>query len=134
MDIPDGARLELVDTFCYLGDVLSVDGDVDAAVEARVHKDWNKFRQFVPVLTNEYVSFILRGTLYRRCVHSCMLHGSETRPLNKKNNLTLQWAEVRMIMWMCGIKVTDKFTCSELRETLEQTDTHLTACFSEQPG
>jgi len=45
MDIPDGARLELVDTFCYLGDVQSVDGDgdVDAAVEARVHKDWNKF-------------------------------------------------------------------------------------------
>jgi len=37
MDIGDGAGLELVDTFCYLGDVLSipVDGDADAAVEAR---------------------------------------------------------------------------------------------------
>ena len=27
------------------GDILSVDGDADAAVEARVRKGWNKFRQ-----------------------------------------------------------------------------------------
>jgi len=30
------AKLELVDKFCYLGDMLSVDGDADAAVEARI--------------------------------------------------------------------------------------------------
>jgi len=41
--------LELVDKFCYLGDMLSVDGDADAAVEARIRIGWNKFRQLVPV-------------------------------------------------------------------------------------
>jgi len=30
------ANLELMDKFCYLGDMLSVDGDADAAVEARI--------------------------------------------------------------------------------------------------
>ena len=30
------ANLELVDKFCYLGDILSVDGDADAAVETRI--------------------------------------------------------------------------------------------------
>jgi len=30
------ANLEVVDKFCYLGDMLSVDGDADAAVEARI--------------------------------------------------------------------------------------------------
>jgi len=29
-------NLELVDKFCYLGDMLSVDGDVHAAVETRI--------------------------------------------------------------------------------------------------
>jgi len=29
-------NLELVDKFCYLGDVLSVDRDTDAAVENRI--------------------------------------------------------------------------------------------------
>jgi len=36
VDIGVNANLELVDKFCYLGDMLSVEGDVDAAVEARV--------------------------------------------------------------------------------------------------
>ena len=33
MDIGASAKLELVDNFSYLGDMLSVDGDADAAVE-----------------------------------------------------------------------------------------------------
>ena len=33
VDIGASAKLELVDKFCYLGDMLSVDGDADAAVE-----------------------------------------------------------------------------------------------------
>jgi len=31
VDIGATAKLELVDKFCYLGDMLSVDGDADAA-------------------------------------------------------------------------------------------------------
>jgi len=58
-----GARREaflnsLAVEFCYLGDMLSVDGDADAAVEARVRIDWNKFRQLVPLLITP------SGTLY----------------------------------------------------------------------
>ena len=32
VDIGASAKLELVDKFCYLGNMLSVDGDADAAV------------------------------------------------------------------------------------------------------
>jgi len=45
VDIVASAKLELVDKFCYLGDMLSVDGDADAAVEARIRIGWNKLRQ-----------------------------------------------------------------------------------------
>jgi len=45
-----------------------VDGDADAAVEARVLIGWNKFRQLVPLLTNKYVSLIMKGRLYSSCV------------------------------------------------------------------
>jgi len=34
------ANLELVDKFCYLGDMLSVDGDAGAAVETRIWNGW----------------------------------------------------------------------------------------------
>ena len=36
-----------MDKFCYLWDMLSVDGDAYAAVEARIRIGWNKFRQLV---------------------------------------------------------------------------------------
>jgi len=36
IDIGASANSEVVDKFCYLGDILSVDGDADAAVEARL--------------------------------------------------------------------------------------------------
>ena len=51
MDIGANAKLELVDKFCYLGDMFSVDGDADAAVGARIRIGWNKFRQLMPLLT-----------------------------------------------------------------------------------
>ena len=36
VDIGASANLEVEDKFCYLGDMLSVDGDADSAVEARI--------------------------------------------------------------------------------------------------
>jgi len=51
MDIGDGSSVEIVDEFCYLGDMLSVDGDADAAVIARIHSGWFKFRSLASFLT-----------------------------------------------------------------------------------
>ena len=66
-------------------------------------------------LSNKDVAFLIRGKLYRSCECSCILHGSETWPVKKENKMTLQWAEMRMIRWMCDIKVAARFTCSELK-------------------
>jgi len=44
--------------------MLSVDGDADAVVEARIRVGWNKFRQLVPLLSNRVISLIRRGRLY----------------------------------------------------------------------
>ena len=69
--IGGNANLESVDKFCYLGDMLSVDGDADAAVETRIQIGWNKFRQLAPLLANKDISLTVRGS---SCVQSSMLH------------------------------------------------------------
>jgi len=111
-------KLKFVDKFCYLADILSVEGDADAAVDARSRIGWNKFRQLAPLLTNKDVSLIMRGRLYSTCVRSSMLHGSETWPVRKENVVAVQRAEMRMVTWMCGVKLTDRFPSRELRERL----------------
>jgi len=69
--------------------MLSIHGDDDTAVEARVQKRWNKYRQLVQLLTNKHVSLLIRGKLYRSCVKSCMLHGSEAWSVKNENELAV---------------------------------------------
>ena len=98
--------------------MLSVDGDADAAVEARIRIGWNKFRQLVPLLTNGDISLIKRGRLYSSCVQSSKLHGSEMWPVRKENEVALHRAEMRMVRWMCNVKLKDRVPSKELRERL----------------
>jgi len=59
------------------------------------------------------------GRLYSSCVRSSMLHGSETWPVKNENEMALQWAEMRMVRWMCAVKVKDpKYRDKELRQRL----------------
>jgi len=51
-------------------------------------------------------------------VRSSMLHGSETWPVRKETEVALQRAEMRMVRWMCNVKVKDRFPSKELRERL----------------
>ena len=87
-------------------------------MEARIRIDWNMFRQLVPLLTNKDVPLIMRGRLYSSCVRSSTVHGSETWPVRKENVVALQRAEMRMVRWMCGVKLKDRLQSKELRERL----------------
>ena len=51
-------------------------------------------------------------------MQSCMLHGSETWPVRKENEVALQRAEMRMVRWMCNVNVKDRVPSKELRERL----------------
>ena len=42
--------------------------------------------------------------------------------MNKDKYFTLQEASLRTVRWMCGIEVTDKSMCNELREGLGMDD------------
>jgi len=59
----------------------------------------------------------VRGRLHSSCVRSSMLHGSETC-LRKENEVALQRAEMRIVRWMCGVKLHDRVPSKELRGRL----------------
>ena len=55
-------------------------------------------------------------------MRSSILHGSETWPVRKENEVAVQRAEMRMVRWMCGVKVKDRVPSKELKERLEIDD------------
>ena len=62
------ANLEVVDRFCYLGDMIEDGGGATAAAKTRVKCAWAKFRQLMPVLTCRGASLVLKGKIYTACV------------------------------------------------------------------
>ena len=117
-------KLEVVASFCYLGDMLSAGGGCEMAVTTRVKTAWKKFRELLPVLTSRHLSYKTRGHVYSSCVRSAMLHASETWPLTKTN---LQCNDRAMIRQICSIKPENVATVrsSELLARLELEDSDL---------
>jgi len=74
------------------------------------------------LLTNKDISLTVRGRLYSNGVQSSMLHGIETLPVRKENEVALQQAEIRMVRWMCGIKQQHRVPSKWLRDRLRLND------------
>ena len=70
------------------------------------------------MLTNKDISVKMRRRLYSSCVRRSILHGSETWSVRKENEVALQWVEMRMVRWICGVNVIDRVPSKELRERL----------------
>ena len=103
-------KLEVVASFCYLGDMLSAGGGCEIAVTTRVKTAWKKFRELLPVLTSRHLSYKTSDHVYSSCVRNAMLHASETWPLTKTNLQCLQRNDRAMIRQICSIKAEDVAT------------------------
>ena len=122
MTLNGSDKCEVVDKFCYLGDMLSVGGGVDAAVVTRIGSGWKKFRELEPILTAKDVSDDIKSQLYTACVRTVMIYGAETWPMTKVISTLLDRAEMRMVRWMCNKTLMDKISSDELRNRLKIPD------------
>ena len=82
-------RMEVVENFCYLGNMIQRDGGCDLAVRERVRKGWVKFRELSGILCNRRLALKWRGVVYRTCVRTAMMYGCENWPMKRENEDTL---------------------------------------------
>ena len=61
-------KLEVVASFCYLGDVLSATDGCELTTTTRVKATWKKFKELLPVLSSCHLSFKTCGHVYRCCM------------------------------------------------------------------
>ena len=76
-------KLEVVASFCYLGDMLSAAGGCELSTTTMCENRLKKFKDLLPVLSSDHLSFKTCGRVYSSCVRSAMLHAGETWPLTK---------------------------------------------------
>ena len=100
-------KLEVVASFCYLGDMLSGAGGCELPTTTRVKTAWKKSKELIPVLYSRHLSLKTRGRVYSSCVRSAMLHASETWPLTKHSLQRLPRNDRAMIRQICNVKPQD---------------------------
>jgi len=71
----------------------------------------------LPILAGKGFSLKLKGKVYATCV-SCLMHGSETWPMKVEHELKMNRTKMRMIRWICGVKLNVRKKSEELRELL----------------
>ena len=76
-------KLEVVASFCYLGDMLSAAGGCELSATTCVKTAWKKVKELKPVLSSRHLSFKTRGRVYSTRAWSAMLHASETWRVTK---------------------------------------------------
>ena len=110
----DDRTLDVVDEFCYLGDMLSSGGGCTSAIINRCKVAWGKFRKLLPILTSRNLPFLVRGRVYNACVRATMLYGSETWGPNVSDLQRLQRNDRAMLRWICGVRARDEVSSMDL--------------------
>ena len=116
--IIDDVQLEVLESFCYLGDVTGESGGSFDATTARICTAWKSFHCLLPVLTNKGISLQKRGYVYNACIRSVILYGSENGALNVDDVNRLEQADNAMIRWMCSVRLPDHIPTVDLRSRL----------------
>ena len=103
-------KLEVVASFCYLGEVFSAASCCELPTTTRVKTIWKNFKELLSVLSSRHLFFKTRDRVYSSCVRSAMLHASETWSLTKPNLQSLQMNDRAMIRQICNVKLQDTVT------------------------
>jgi hypothetical protein len=115
VEMGEGERLEVVKSFCYLGDVIEAGGGVEAAVASRIRCAWKKFNELKSILTRKGLSLKVKGRVYGACVRRVMLYGSETWAIKEENTQRMERTEMQMVRMMCGTRLLERKRNEELR-------------------
>ena len=60
----NGNKIDVVDKFCYLGDMIGSGSGVEETSQTRVRCAWAKFRELSQILTKRGVTLKIKGKLY----------------------------------------------------------------------
>ena len=84
-------KLEVVSSFWYLGDCLSLGGGCELAPVTIYRVKWGQFYELLSILTSHSLPITSRGRLYNSYVRSNVFHTSETWASTSSDLPATQW-------------------------------------------
>ena len=96
------AEVPEVKEFKYLGSTVQQDGGGNIEVRKRIQAGWNSWRKVTGVMCDKRMPAKLKGKVYKAVIRPAMTYGLETIPLTKKQEGSMDTAEMKMLRWSMG--------------------------------
>ena len=110
----NGTKLEVVETFEYLGRILSNNSDDTAAVKARIGCGWAAFKKVKSILTSRHLSMTSMRKTYETYVLPTVLYAAETVTWKPQLQHQITVFQNHVMRWMCNKPLIDRTPITEL--------------------
>ena len=113
-----GEKLEVVPSFCYLGDCLSSGGGCELVTIKRCRVAWGKFNE--PILTSHSFPIASRGRVYNSCVRSSHVLCKQNLGLSliRLALPAMQWPSYDSMDGICCVTTKDHISMQDLLERM----------------
>ena len=113
-------KVELVDSFKYLGNSMSNFGDADHKINCHIGKASAAYNQLRRIWKNQKLTLTLKMQFYRANVLLTLLCGSETWKLMTSQEKKLDVFDMKYLHQIMSIKWTDLVPNAEIRKYINQ--------------
>jgi len=112
----EGAEVEVVEDFCYLGNYTSNNGNCNKECSTRIGKASSVFGRLKNIWRNKNISLAIKVRLYESLVLSTLLYSSELWPLSVTQTKKLEAAHHKFQRRLLGISWKDKVKDNDIRK------------------
>ena len=116
----EGILIQQVESFNYLGSVITTDGRCRKEIRRRIGLAKEAFKKMKPILCDRKLSMTIKNRVLRAFVWSSLLYGSESWTLTAETRQNIQAAEMWFYRRMMKISYVEKVTNIEVLHRVQQ--------------
>ena len=119
--IVDGKKIEEVDSYVYLGQIVTNDHDQIQEIKRRIGQGWSAFCK-LDIMRDKNVPVRLKRKAFNECMLPVMTYGCETWSLSNTQLEKLVTTQRKMERIMIGVTLKDRKSTEWIRKQSDVTD------------
>ena len=120
--IVDGKKIEEVDSYVYLGQMVTKDHDQIQEMKRRIGQGWSAFCKLDNIMRDKNVPMRLKRKVFNECILPVMTYGCETWSLSNTQLEKLVTTQRKMERIMIGVTLKDRKSTEWIRKQSGLTD------------
>ncbi|KAJ8704650.1 hypothetical protein PYW07_011838 [Mythimna separata] len=120
--INNGQKLEYVEEYVYLGQIISPSDQMSKEIDKRIATGWKKYWALKEVMKSKEMSIKIKKKTFDTCILPCITYGCETWALTKHHRDKLERCQKGMERSMLNLKLKDRVRSADIRRKTKLTN------------